>query len=348
MSRPTRTQVQGNQMKSYCPYCEKTMHATVVDAVVVHTIKGVEVSVDARLVKCDVCGNEFNSPELDQDLADMAMRAYRAKADLLTPDAIRAFRAAFDLTQQELARLLGWGIATLSRYENGAIQDDAHDRALRMIMRPETLMAEVRRNPDALSPPRRDAVLARLRNRTCESAAYLSFIRDYRADYEPDIRSGYRAFDPDRFTAMAAHFCKEPGVPRTILNKLMWYADFNNYRDSTVSISGARYAHLPHGPAPDNYDALLTYLTSVRHVLQCREESAGPYAWEVLVSCAAPDYSLFSNRELGVLATVAEHFKETKAGEISEISRREAGYSATADGEIISYEFADELLVKLE
>jgi putative zinc finger/helix-turn-helix YgiT family protein len=335
-------------MRSYCPYCEKTTSAAVVDAVVPHTIKGVEIAVEAKLVKCEECGNEFNSPELGQDIAEMALHAYRAKADLLTPDAIRAFRAAFDLTQQELARLLGWGIATLSRYENGAIQDEAHDRALRMIMRPEALMAEVRRNPDALSAPRRDAVLSRLRNRTYESAAYLSFIRDYRADYEPDIRSGYRAFDPDRFTAMAAHFCKEPGVPRTKLNKLLWYADFNNYRDSTVSISGARYAHLPHGPAPDNYDALLTYLTSVRDVLQCREESAGPYVWEVLVSNVAPDYALFSNRELRVLTAVAEHFKETKAGEISEVSHRESGYRATRDGEIISYEYADEMLVKLE
>lgn len=63
-------------MKSFCPFCEKTTLATVVDAAVPHTIKGVEFAVDAKLVRCGECGAEFNSPELDQDIAEMALRAY--------------------------------------------------------------------------------------------------------------------------------------------------------------------------------------------------------------------------------------------------------------------------------
>lgn len=327
-------------MTPFCPYCEKPAPASLVEAVVSHSIKGVEVTVAAKLARCDICGNEFNSPELDQDLAAMALDAYRGKAGLLKPDQIREFRATFDLTQQELARLLGWGTTTLSRYENGAIQDEAHDRALRMIMRPETLLSELTERPDTLAPERREQVLERLRSRPYRQSAYQWFIREYVGDYGPDIRSGYRAFAPERFKAMVLHFCKDPGVPRTKLNKLLWLADFYAFRENTASISGVRYAHLPFGPAPDNYDTLLAWLTGGEGALRLDEVELGLHDWEVLVSNEAPDYGLFSNRELAILAQVAEKFKDTTARVISELSHRDPGYEQTSDGEIISYEFA--------
>jgi putative zinc finger/helix-turn-helix YgiT family protein len=328
-------------MNSFCPFCEKTTPSKVIDAVVAHSIRGVEVTVNAKLVQCDECGGQFNGPELDQDVAAMALNAYREKVGLLKPEQIREFRATFDLTQQELAQLLGWGTTTLSRYENGAIQDEAHDRALRMIMRPETLLAELAQRTDVLAPERRQQVLSRLRSRPYVASAYTSFIREYVADYEPDIRSGNRAFDLARFKAMVLHFCKETGVSRTKLNKLLWYADFLSYREITTSISGVRYAHLPHGPVPDNYDTLLAWLTGVDGALRLEEATLGQYNWEILVSCAAPEYSLFSNRELAVLVQVAERFKDTTAREISDLSHQEDGYVQTRDGEIISYEFAN-------
>ncbi len=334
-------------MKSFCPFCEKTTSATVVDAAVAHSIRGVDVTVDAKLVRCDACGNQFNGPELDQDIAAMALDAYRQKAGLLKPDQIREFRSTFDLTQQELACLLGWGTATLSRYENGAIQDEAHDRALRMLMRPETLLAEVAERTDALSPARREQVLERLRGRPYRQSAYRSFIREYVGDYEPDVLSGYRTLDPARFKAMVLHFCKTSGVPRTKLNKLLWYADFLAFRQNTASISGARYAHLPHGPAPYQFDTLFAWLSGPEGALRLDEVSSGTLDWEVLVANEAPDYGQFSNSELALLAQVAERFKDATAHTLSELSHQEPGYEQTRDGEIISYEFAERMLVTL-
>ncbi len=334
-------------MNSFCPFCEKTTPARVVDAVVAHTIKGVDVTVNARLVQCDACGGQFNGPELDQDVAAMALAAYRDKVGLLKPDEIREFRATFDLTQQELARILGWGPATLSRYENGAIQDEAHDRALRMIMRPETLLAELNERPESLVPERREQVLERLRSRPYRQSAYNSFIREYVGDYQPDLRSGFRALDTARLKAMVLHFCKEPGVPRTKLNKLLWLTDFHAYRRNTVSISGVRYAHMPHGPAPDNFETLFAWLTGPEGVLRLEEASQNGLDWEVLVSNVAPDYALFSNSELAILAQVAEKFQNTSARAISDLSHREPGYEQTSNGEIISYEYADSMRASL-
>jgi putative zinc finger/helix-turn-helix YgiT family protein len=334
-------------MDSFCPFCEKTTPAQVVDAVVAHTIKGVDVTVSAKLVHCDTCGGQFNGPELEQDVAAMALEAYREKVGLLKPDEIREFRTTFDLTQQELAKILGWGPATLSRYENGAIQDEAHDRALRMIMRPETLLAELTERPESLAPARREQVLERLRSRSYRQSAYRWYIREYVGDYAPDILSGYRAFDPTRFKAMVLHFCKSPGVPRTKLNKLLWYADFLAFRQNTTSISGTRYAHLPRGPAPDNYETLFAWLSGPEDVLRLDEVSSGTLDWEVLVANEMPDYGQFSNSELALLAQVAERFKDATARAVSDLSHKEPGYENTRDGEVISYEFADRMRVSI-
>ena len=64
-------------MKSFCPHCEKETSTTSVLAQLEYTIKGVDVSIETQLIKCDVCENEFENPEMGQDVAELAFRAYR-------------------------------------------------------------------------------------------------------------------------------------------------------------------------------------------------------------------------------------------------------------------------------
>lgn len=46
-------------------------------------------------------------------------------------------REKYGLSQQQLARLLGWGRVTVQRYEKGALQDTAHDLLLRQLEDPQ-------------------------------------------------------------------------------------------------------------------------------------------------------------------------------------------------------------------
>ena len=55
---------------------------------------------------------------------------------MLQPEDIREFRRRQGLSQKELSDPLGWGAVTLSRYENDALQSEAHERALRLAMQP--------------------------------------------------------------------------------------------------------------------------------------------------------------------------------------------------------------------
>ena len=69
---------------------------------------------------------------LDAVATDAIDAAFRKQAGLLSPEQIREQRLALGLTQQTLADLLGIGVHTLSRWENGGqIQQRAFDRLLR-------------------------------------------------------------------------------------------------------------------------------------------------------------------------------------------------------------------------
>lgn len=77
--------------------------------------------------------NEFTTGKIENINLLNARNTYRKAKGLLTSDQIVAIRNMYDLSQVDLARLLGWGEATISRYESKAIQDEAYDNMLRII-----------------------------------------------------------------------------------------------------------------------------------------------------------------------------------------------------------------------
>ena len=71
-------------------------------------------------------------------------------------DQIVAIREMYGLSQVDLARLLGWGEATISRYESKAIQDEAYDNMLRIIREnPKVTLELFQKNASKFSPAKR-------------------------------------------------------------------------------------------------------------------------------------------------------------------------------------------------
>ena len=77
--------------------------------------------------------NEFETGKMINENLLNARNAYRVKMGLLTSDEIVTIRESYGLSQVDLAKLLGWGEATISRYESKSIQDEAYDTMLRMV-----------------------------------------------------------------------------------------------------------------------------------------------------------------------------------------------------------------------
>ena len=58
---------------------------------------------------------------------------YKKRVGLLTSKEIIAIRKKLNLTQEGLARIMGCGLKTITRYENGAIQDKVFDNFIRCL-----------------------------------------------------------------------------------------------------------------------------------------------------------------------------------------------------------------------
>lgn len=146
----------------FCPNCMAEQRIQDVEKRETIVVRGEKYEVTGTIGRCRGCGNEFFEVGRHVDPLACAYTLYRKKHHLLGPDEIRRFREEYDLTQLELAALLGWGAVTLSRYENGALQDEAHDRALRMARTPEGLQVLIDRSPSALPHEKVRSIMKRL------------------------------------------------------------------------------------------------------------------------------------------------------------------------------------------
>lgn len=333
------------EMRGVCPNCEKETNLALIHTKESIIVRGESIAVEAEYFRCKACGGEFENTRSNVDSLDAAYREYRRLHGMLQPEEIRELRKSYGLTQGELSKLLGWGGATLSRYENGALQDDAHEKTLRLVRdNPRNLLELIEKTPQALSIEKKGHLTKELVD--AEDQAY-SFERIYEerfGRYEPNELSGYRTLDLMKLFSMILFFCKE-AVYKTKLNKMIFYADFKHFKECTVSISGARYARIPLGPVPDKYEYYLATLIEQRQ-LELEEVSfSKDVIGERLISKKKADLSLFSESELEVLIAIKKYFKDFNAKKIVEFSHKEKGYKETPNGAYISYRYAENLQI---
>ena len=141
-------------MIGLCPNCEKETELQLVHERECIDVRGESIEVDAEYMHCIGCGTDFENTQGPDSLA-AAYREYRIKHHMSQPEEIKAWRKQYGLTQKELAKILGWGDVTLSRYENGALQDEAHEKILRLAMEPHNLLKLIDDTPDVLSDSKR-------------------------------------------------------------------------------------------------------------------------------------------------------------------------------------------------
>ncbi len=327
-------------VKSECPICEKEVTYEEILTKEDYEVRGELITVDVRYEKCSGCGAMFENLTHTEDPRDKAYREYRRRYVMLQPEEIRSIREKYGLTQKELSTLLGFGGATLSRYENGALQDEVHDDVLRNAEEPRYLLNLIERKPEALRRERRSHLIQTLKDYKSDRFSFDAFFDEFFADYEPTELSGFKYLDLLKLYPAILYFCKD-GIFKTVLNKLLFYADFKHFRDYAISITGARYAHSPFGPVLDHYELIFSALIK-EGMLEPNEifYPSGDIG-EVLIPTTKPDLSVFGPSELKVLASVKEFFEGYKAIEISKFSHEEEGYKETDNGELISYHYGD-------
>jgi len=328
--------------KYLCTNCEKVTTFKRIIKEEIFPVKGKEIKVNAEYCKCDNCGDEVFAPGINPDPFDLAYREYRKRHGLLQPESIRSWRKAYKLTQHEMASLLGLGIATLNRYENGALQNESHERLLRLAMNPDNYLKLLENPRQIISESRKRALLEAFRKTDAVSRSIDDAILIATGSARVDELTGYSKFNLRKLYNAILFFARD-GVAKTKLNKLLFYADFKHFKEYTVSITGVQYVHLPYGPVPDNYEMYYASLIS-RNSLQIIEETyPDGYVCELLKIHKAPDINVFDTSEIRILASVREDFQGYTARQMKERSHEEEGYKSTSDRQTISYKYASQL-----
>lgn len=97
------------------------------------SVKGKDITMPAQVRVCGICHEEVFDEELDSKTLDAFYREYRKSEKLLLPEEIKSIRLKYRLSQSSFAKVLGFGEKTITRYENGAIQDVCHDNLIRLM-----------------------------------------------------------------------------------------------------------------------------------------------------------------------------------------------------------------------
>lgn len=331
-------------MRRYCVECEREVETKVISKKETYDVCGEPIEVDARVLVCAECGEEFYSEELDNATLVSAYNEYRRKHKLLFPEEIRKIREQYGLSQRAFSRLLNWGDKTICRYENGSIQDKAHNSLLLFLREPENMRTYLTDNEVALTDRQKDKLLAALDQLKRNNKHKME--RDFFNDFftrVPCEENGYRTFDYDKFCAMVVFFArKSTELLKTKLMKLLNYSDMVFYKENGVSISGLRYAHLPYGPVPENYDILFGAMAA-DHIAHIEIVYDNGYEKHQVIAEEEMPKDVLSADELAVLERVYNKFAGFGSVDISNYSHNEKGYAKTKPGEIISYSYAKDI-----
>ena len=187
--------------------------------------RGEKISYQLECLICPVCKLTRATIEQTAKAQNTIADAYRKKVGLLTGEEIRRRRVELGLSQQQLADMTHLSKMSIVRWENGVIQKESSDAALREILFPREIENEYSGN--------REISLGRIK-------------LVYR-EYERNLP--YQLLVPGDKGLFAAKNC--------------WYADLVAYRELGRSITGATYAIMPYGPQLDNYADLVDEILKV-------------------------------------------------------------------------------------
>jgi putative zinc finger/helix-turn-helix YgiT family protein len=331
-------------MKKYCEECGREVETKIITKRENYEVCGETIEVDAQVLVCAECGEEFYCEELDSATLVNAYNEYRRRHKLLLPEEIKKIREQYGLSQRSFAKLLNWGDKTICRYENGSLQDKAHNSLLLFLREPENMRTYLTENEVSLD--------IRQRTKLLDTVDKLEQDKEYRAGRRflnmffsnvPCEENGFKAFDYDKICAMVLFFTyKSRELLKTKLMKLLNYSDMIYYKENGISISGARYAHLPYGPVPENFDILFGTMAAdhIAHIEVVYDN--GYERHQVIPECDMPE-GILSASELDVLERIYEKFADFGSVDISNYSHKEKGYSSTKKGEIISYAYAKDI-----
>ncbi len=248
------------------------------------------------------------------------------------------------MSQRGFSKLLNWGDKTIARYENGSVQDNAHNSLLVILSNPENMKEYLHLNKDSIDPKQSEKIYRKIEQLESEGEySPGNRLINLFFSQKPDINNGFKTFDYKKFSAMVIFFAQNnKELLKTKLMKLLNYSDMLFFKENSVSISGLRYVHFPYGPVPENFDMLLGKLAADK-IAYIEIVYDSVYEKHQIILNSDSGLNILTDKEIEILTKVNNKFSGFGSREISDYSHKEIGYQKTLKREIISYFYAGDI-----
>ena len=225
--------------------------------------------------------------------------------NLLTSKEIKQIRNKYKITQLEMAKLLGVGDVTVTRYET--IENNI-----------KTVIVK--------------EILNYLNEQEIE-AKYVNFL-------EKNTENGNTSLEINKTEAIINYISQYyPHLYKVKLMKLLWYIDSIAYKENEKSLTGLVYTHKKTGAVPIAYDELLK-LPSIKVEEEVMYKENYSVCYHILPN---ENYKLkvnLTDKEKEICDRVINKFKDFSTKELVDYMHNEKAYTDTKPNEVIDFSYA--------
>jgi putative zinc finger/helix-turn-helix YgiT family protein len=298
---------------------------------------------------CEDSKEQFTSTELDEININQLYNQYREKYNIPFPDEIKAIREKFGLSAVKMSEAFGFGVNIYRNYENGEVPNESNGKLIRLAQDTKSFQQIVKLS-GTLERTAKEKILAKVDEILLaeKHSGFIIDLHEYFFGSEiPDEFSGYKKPSLEKFTEMVVCFAEKLEPYKTKLNKLLFYADFLQFKKTCYSISGSRYRAIQRGPVPMNYSSLFEYISNNNGVDIYPTEFPDGKLGEQFKPNPNRKFNpdVFSKDELTMLEYVAKNFSSLTTDAIVDLSHKEKGWKENFEHgkRLISYKYGFEL-----
>ena len=311
-----------------------------------HDFRGSKFQIIHNYYQCIDTKETFTDTRLDELNLNQVYNQYREKEGIPFSDEIATYRKQYDLPATKMSQILGFGVNMYARYESGEIPNVSNGRMITICKDPDIFRNYFLQSTSLqFTDKEKESILKKIDIAVEYKRMNLdSAFEKYAALGNTDrgIFTGYNAPNLDKARAMVVYFASLCQPFTTKMNKLLFYADFLNYKRTGFSISGMTYQAIPRGPVPQRYDGLYG---NVSDIVERKDEFfPNDVSGERLTTTQEFNATLFNDEELKTLEAVVQRFGNTPTKEIVSISHEEPAWLENEKKrKVISYQYAFEL-----
>ena len=149
-----------------CMTCDKIIVPVLGERMETIAFKGEEFTFTAKYAHCPDCGEEFITQESQAYNLHAVQDEYRQRHEYLSPEEIRGIRNQYGLGAKSFAMVIGLGEISITRYENGAIPDEAQHNLILLSKNPNNFSILFDRNKGLLTMGEQNRVMETLKRAT--------------------------------------------------------------------------------------------------------------------------------------------------------------------------------------